>query len=582
MEGKIKSRITIRIKNRRSPDGLLTLQTERANLAAKVRMKNSLAIGDYLIQRLHAHGVRHVFGIPGDYVLGFYEQLLHSPIRTINTCDEQGAGFAADAYARVRGLGAVCITYCVGGLKVANPTAGAFAEKSPVVVISGAPGMKEREKNPLLHHKVREFDTQKKVFEQLTVASTVLSDPQTAFAEIDRVLHAALRYKRPVYVELPRDLAGVPGSPHHQPADIHVTSNPRILEAALADAEEMINRARQPVILADVEVHRFGLQDLLLQFAEKNNFPIAATILGKSVIGEHHPHYMGVYEGAMGREDVRRYVEASDCVILLGAFMTDINLGIYTARLDPARSIYATSEKLSVRYHTFEEVRFKDFMRGLLRLKLRRRALGKIPRPEPLAAFLPAAGKKPLTVKRLFQRLNAFLKDDTVVVADVGDALFGAADLYIRHRTDFLGPAYYASMGFAVPAAIGAQLANPKLRPLVLVGDGAFQMTGMELATAARYNLNPVVVVLNNRGYGTERHIHDGPYNDLWAWNYHLVPDVLGAGRGFAVDTEAQLDQALQAAEQHTESFCLLDVRLDPLDRSPALQRLAERLAAKV
>src|SRR6516162_9776573 len=171
-------------------------------------------IGDYLIERLYALGVRHVFGIPGDYVLGFYDSLSKSKLQVVNTCDEQGAGFAADAYARVRGLGAVCITYCVGGLKVANTTAGAFAEKSPVVIISGAPGLQERKKNPLLHHKVREFDTQKKVFEQLTIASTVLSDAQTAFQEIDRVLHAALRFKRPVYIEIPRDLTFVQGIPH--------------------------------------------------------------------------------------------------------------------------------------------------------------------------------------------------------------------------------------------------------------------------------------------------------------------------------------------------------------------------------
>src|SRR5262245_52809842 len=210
-------------------------------------MKTSTSIGEYLIDQLYAHGVRHVFGIPGDYVLGFYDHLSRSKLKIINTCDEQGAGFAADAYARVKGLGAVCITYCVGGLKVANTTAEAFAEKSPVVVISGAPGIKERDKNPLLHHKVREFDTQKKVFEHLTVASAVLTDPQTAFQEIDRVLHAALRYKRPVYVELPRDLVGVPGIAHHQPAEMHEQSDARTLKAAVTEAVEMINRAKKPV-----------------------------------------------------------------------------------------------------------------------------------------------------------------------------------------------------------------------------------------------------------------------------------------------------------------------------------------------
>jgi indolepyruvate decarboxylase len=545
-------------------------------------MKAPPSIGEYLIQRLYAHGVRHVFGIPGDYVLGFYDQLSKSKLRTINTCDEQGAGFAADAYARVRGLGAVCITYCVGGLKVANTTAEAFAEKSPVVVISGAPGMKEREKNPLLHHKVREFDTQKKVFEQLTIASTVLSDPQTAFQEIDRVLHAALRFKRPVYIELPRDLVAMPGIPHHKTAEIHERSDAKSLRAALKEAEEAINRARQPVILADVEVHRFGLQDEVLKLARKTNIPVAATVLGKSVIGEQHPFYLGTYEGAMGRDNVRQYVESSDCLIMLGAFMTDINLGVYTARLDPARSIYATSEKLSIGYHTYEEVRFKDFLRGLLGLRLRRRKLGNIPHPGPIQPLKRKAGRNRLTVRRLFERLNAFLTENTVVVADVGDALFGAIDLFIRHRTEFLGPAYYASMGFAVPAAIGAQLANPKLRPLVLVGDGAFQMTGMELATAARYKLNPVVVVLNNNGYGTERQMQDGPYNDVWPWYYSRLPEILGAGRGWIVETQEELDRALVEAERHTQSFCLLEVRLPKMDRSPALDRLAARLAKRL
>src|SRR5438034_5141680 len=284
-------------------------------------------------------------------------------------------------------MGAVCVTYCVGGLKVANTTAEAFAEKSPVVVLSGAPGMREREKNLLLHHKVREFDTQKKVFEQLTIASTVLSDAQTAFQEIDRVLHAALRFKRPVYIELPRDMMSVSGIPHHKTPEIHERSDPKSLRAALAEAAEMINGARQPVILADVEIHRFGLQDQVLKLVEQTNIPVAATVLGKSVIGEAHPFYLGIYEGAMGRDDVRQYVESSDCLIMLGAFMTDINLGVYTARLDPSRSIYATSEKLSIGYHTYEDVRFKDFLRGLLGLRLRRRRLGKIPRPTPIDGF---------------------------------------------------------------------------------------------------------------------------------------------------------------------------------------------------
>jgi indolepyruvate decarboxylase len=178
--------------------------------------------------------------------------------------------------------------------------------------------------------------------------------------------------------------------------------------------------------------------------------------------------------------------------------------------------------------------------------------------------------------------VNEYLTDNTMVIADVGNALFGASDLFIRNRTEFVGPAYYASMGFAVPAALGAQMARPELRPLVLVGDGAFQMTGVELSTIARFGLNPVVIVLNNAGYGTERHMHDGPFNDVLAWRYHKLPELLGVGRAFLVETESQLDAALDAAAQHTASYCLLDVHLDPLDKSAALGRLAERMAKNI
>ncbi len=539
-------------------------------------MKNTLSIGQYLINRLTELGVGHVFGVPGDYVLGFYELLLQSKLKVVTTCDEQGAGFAADAYARLRGLGVVCVTYCVGGLKVANTTAEAFAEKSPVLVLSGAPGLKERERNPLLHHKVRDFDTQKKVFDQLTIASAVLEDPQTACAEIERVLAAVLRYKRPGYIELPRDVIHQPALLPASPASPPPKSDAKILAAAVAEAVEKINNARNPVILADVEIHRFALQDLVIKLAEKTGFPVASTILGKSVIGEQHPFYLGVYEGALGREEVRKRVEASDCLIMLGVFMTDINMGINTAHLDLGRTISATSEKLTVGYSTFENAGLKDFLQALLRAKLKKRVLPAKAKPRLMPA---TAGPRPITSRRLFDLLNPFLSEDSIVIADVGDALFGAADLYIHRRTEFLGPAYYASMGFAVPAALGAKMAAERLRPLVLVGDGAFQMTGMELSTIVRYKQNPIIILLNNKGYGTERHIHDGPFNDILCWNYSVIPQLLGAGKAFEIRTESEFESAMKEAVNSNDSFCFLNVHLEPLDKSPALQRLANRLA---
>lgn len=547
---------------------------------------NTVRIGNYLIERLYSHGIRHVFGVPGDFILGFFNQLMDSKIKVINTCDEQGAGFAADAYARINGLGVVCVTYCVGGLKVVNPTAEAFAEKSPLVIISGSPGIKERKKDPLLHHKVKNFDTQFKVFEEITVASVLINNPQTAAQEIDRILNAALTYKRPVYIELPRDMVSVDIflDPIHNNTVAKVdqyqeTSDPIILMEALNETIDMINSSIRPVIVAGVEIQRFGLQNELLNLVEKLKIPVSSTILSKSVISELHPFYLGVYEGAMGHDAVREYVESSDCLILLGALMTDIDLGGFTAKIDQKRTIYINIDKFSVRYHNYEEISLKDFIDKLIESNDIKQRVDFINKPlySNLEQFCPIKGQK-ITIRRLFQCINSFLKDDMIVLADIGDALFGGTDLVIHRKTEFLSPAYYASMGFAVPASIGTQLANPKLRPLVIVGDGAFQMTGMEISTALRFNLNPIVIVLNNGGYGTERSILDGRFNDILTWQYSLIPNIVGGGKGFIVETEEQFDDALLYAESNTECFCILDIRLDINDKSPALQRLTEAL----
>lgn len=554
--------------------------------AKPINGKGKQTIGGYLIQRLQDYGVADVFGIPGDFVLQFYGMLTDSPIRVVGTTREDCAGYAADGYARVHGLGAVCVTYCVGGLSLCNSIAGAYAEKSPVIVISGGPGMEERRADPLLHHKVRDFDTQREVFEKITVATALLDDPLTAFREIDRCFEAAVRYKRPVYLELPRDRVRTPALFPHKPSTEQPRSDKDALREALEEATDAINASKQPVIVADVEVHRFGLQDEVIALAEKHGIPICATILGKSVVSEIHPQYLGVYEGAMGRETVRKYVEESDCVILLGAFMTDINLGIFTARLDPAKCIYATSETLRIRHHHFHDVLLQDFIRGLVKSPLHPPKHA-VPRDHDAdeegdgKPFVLKSDAK-MTVRQLFRRINELLDDSMVVVADVGDSLFASADLTIHRRTDFLSPAYYTSMGFAIPAAIGVQVADRDRRPIVIVGDGAFQMTCLELSTAVKLGFNPIVLVLNNKGYTTERFLQEGPFNDIPNWNYHQLPDLLGGGWGFEVHTEGELDQALKAAINNEDTFSLLNIHLEPNDISPALSRLAKRLSKRL
>jgi len=542
------------------------------------------SIGDYLISRLQDYGIRDVFGIPGDYVLSFYTMLEQSPLRTIGCTREDCAGFAADAYARVHGMGALCVTYCVGGLSVCNSVAGAFAEKSPVVMITGSPGLKERIHNPLLHHMVRNWRTQYDVFEKLCCAGTELSDPLTAFHEIDRVLATCARFKRPVYVEIPRDMVHVRPEttpPYKQP---DMPSDTRALDEAVDETVERIENARQPVLLLGVEVHRFGLQEEAVRLAEASGIPLAATILGKGVVAETHPLYMGLYGGALGRDEVTKYVEASDCVIMLGTFMTDINLGIYTSELDLADCILVTSEQLRIRHHHYHDVRLDDFVRTLSARGPRPKTP---PPPAPTDFWKEPFTLRPadrITVTRLMDRLDEQLDNETAVIADVGDALFGATDLTTRGRTEFLSPAYYTSMGFAVPAALGVHVARANARVVAIVGDGAFQMTGMELSNLVRHKFATVVIVLDNQGYGTERLLHPGDwkFNDIQSWQYHRLPEVLGGGKGYLVRTEGEFDKALTAAWADRSGPSVLQVLLDPNDCSRALAKMAERMSKTV
>ena len=326
-----------------------------------------MPLGQFLFDYLHRNGVRHSFGVPGDFALPTFAWLDRSKIQSITMCHEPGAGFAADAYSRINGIGLVCVTYCVGGLNVVNAIAGAYAEKSPVVVVSGAPGRQDREKDPLLHHKVKTFDTQRRVYDEVTVASTVLLDE-----------HRAARGNYPLRAGMSAaQAAGIyRGSARHGRSDDRYSGHGCRFKLfartrfrwkrPLAETLEMIAKAKQPVLLAGVELHRFGVTDLALKLAERANIPIASDLLSKSAVAENHPLYLGVYGGAISSDAaVRQYVESSDCVLMLGTFITDMSMGIYTAKLDRNRTVLATTETIGVRYHHYDNVQFVDFLQAL-------------------------------------------------------------------------------------------------------------------------------------------------------------------------------------------------------------------------
>jgi len=236
---------------------------------------------------------------------------------------------------------------------------------------------------------------------------------------------------------------------------------------------------------------------------------------------------------------------------------------------------------VAIKHHRYDAIRFQDFVKALVISPLP--AFPSRPLPaSPCPAPISIAPDAPVTLNGLFRHLDGLLDEQTLVIADVGESLFAAADLHVHRRFEFLSPAYYTSMGFAVPAAVGASCADPTLRPIVLVGDGAFQMTGTELSTVVRYGQTPIVIVLNNRGYSTEREILEGPFNDVHEWRYERICDMVGGGVGTRITTQGEFERSLAAALADTSHLHVMNVLLDPADRSDGMVRLAHRLAKRL
>jgi len=535
-------------------------------------------MGQFLFEYLYRRGVRHSFGIPGDFALPTFKWLEKSNIQSVTVTHEPSAGFAADAYSRINGIGLVCVTYCVGGLNVLNAIAGAYAEKSPVVVVSGAPGRKDRETDPLLHHKVKTFETQRRIYDEVTVASTVLLDEQRAASEIVRCVEACLRHKRPVYIEVPHDMVDREIPVEGIPLGIPEKSDPHTLRAAINETLSLIRRAKKPVILAGVELARYRTAGLVVRMAERMNIPIAADLLSKSAVPESHRLYLGVYGGAMSSDEhVRKYVESADLVLMLGTFITDMSMGFYTAKLDRHRTVLATTERVSVQYHRYDSIQFREFLESLVNTKIKRKHFR---HPNPQAEPIPLKKierTKALSMVDVFRILSLHLDERCCVVADIGDAIFGAVGIRSSRQPQFIAPAYYMSMGFAVPAGIGVSLASKRLRPYVLVGDGAFQMTGTEISTMVRLGLDPIIIVLNNDGYGTMRRICEGAFNEITQWNYGKICDLVGGGHSVTVTTNGEFDAALDQA-QKSERVFVLEVKIPRGEVSKQLAQIAEEV----
>jgi indolepyruvate decarboxylase len=539
---------------------------------------------DFLFDELRKHGVRQVFGIPGDYVLALYEAFEDDRrFELVRLSHEPAVGFAADGAARIRrGIGVCCVTYGAGGLNMINAVACAYAEESPLVVLSGGPGRIEKHANIPVHHEVKTLETQLRVYQEVTEYAAIVDDPRTAAAHIRKALEVATKASRPVYLEIPRDMVT---------ADIDVPDIVEHVEMAIDDeaveeaAREILGRlaaARRPVLIVGVEVHRFALRGQVIALAERLNVPVASSFLGRGVFPTRHPNFIGTYLGVVSPPGLREIVEGSDCLLLLGELISDVSLGVSADRLYKANLLIAVARDVYIGHHRFQKTPLDRVIARLLQAT-------DLPRKE-MPAHTPSDQLSPevlgpvpdddsIRMTHVIAVLNEFLaaRPDVPVVADTGDALFAAVDV---RANEFIAPAYYSTMGFAVPAALGAQIASRR-RPLVLVGDGAFQMTGPEISHAPQYGCNPVVVLFNNaRWEMLQAFFPDATYNTTVPWPFAKLAELWG-GRGFNARTPRELRDALYDAWEDG-AFAVIDVALESGDISPILRGFVRAFKERV
>ncbi|MFN8007591.1 MAG: indolepyruvate/phenylpyruvate decarboxylase [Terriglobia bacterium] len=539
---------------------------------------------EILFNELYQQGVRKIFGIPGDFALNLFEALaLYEKLQLVTFSHEPAVGFAADGASRIsNGLAVCCVTYGAGGLNMLNSVACAYAEMSPLVVISGGPGKIEKESGILVHHQVKSFDTQINVYREVVEYAAILDDPRTAALHIRRAIDTALQKSRPVYLEVPRDMVFAEIEESESFGGIELKINHEALKEASQEIIVRLNSSRMPVLIVGVEAHRYRLQEKVLHLAEKLQIPVASSFLGRGIFPVRHQQFIGTYLGTASPEAMRRVVESSDCLLMLGVMMTDTSLGILPETVNASNTILCVSRSVAAKQHVYHDVPLNLLIDALLDSSELPRKGNSLPQEKmdvspSVNELIPP--NSPIRVTHLIQVLNDFVDQhpELPLVADTGDCLFASVDI---RSNQLIAPSFYGTMGFAVPAGMGVQLAGGK-RPLILVGDGAFQMTGSEISQAPRYGLNPIIVLFNNsRWEMLQVFFPHAKYNENIPWPFAKLAESWG-GRGFEVRTSEELRSGLAAAWEETR-FVLMDVHLEKGDISPILREFVKGVKGKV
>ncbi|PLT32899.1 alpha-keto acid decarboxylase family protein [Bacillus sp. V5-8f] len=554
-------------------------------ISAELGQTDDITLGQYLLDCLKREGIQEVFGVPGDFNFTLLDTLeKQADIRFINGRNELNAAYSADAYARLKGIGALITTFGVGEMSACNAIAGAYSENVPLIHIVGTPKSKEQREKKLLHHTLMngDYDVFRKVYENIT-GYTVILTPENAELEIPVAIRIAKEKKKPVYLSVAIDLVMKPILRHNlQPTDEKKTKE-NSLRAAVSHVEEMLDSARSVVLLIDTLTIRYGLQNAAMRLAEEMHVPVASMMQGKGGFDESHPLYIGTYGGPFGDKEVCGIVEGADCVIMVGHVKSDVNMAKFTAKLNPLNTVTIQPQFVIVSEAEYENIYAEDMLDALRKSGFRQR---ETPSSKGFPYDVVRGGQDELiAASSYYPRIQQMLKDSDIVVVETGTFSYGMSQVRLPKGANYIAQGGWQSIGYGVPAAFGACLAEKDRRVLLFTGEGSLQLTVQEISSMLENDCKPIIFVLNNEGYTIEKYLNvkseNQKYNQIPAWEYTKLADIFG-GIAFTakVRTNQELDEAIKQAETECkDKLCIIEMVVhDPMDAPEYLQRMRNYL----
>lgn len=536
-------------------------------------------VGEYLMDALSTAGVKKVYGVPGDFNLTFLDDIVsRDDMEWVGNTNELNASYAADGYARLNGISAMVTTFGVGELSAVNGIAGSYAERVPVVAITGAPTTAVEEAGKYVHHSLGEgkFDNYRKMFKEITTAQGYIT-VDNAQTEIPRLINAAISEKRPVHLHLPIDVAQ---------SEIDVKEAFKIPEPIHQDVskyiemiEQKLQTAKQPVIITGHEINSFKLHDELEQFVEQTQIPVAQLSLGKGAFNEESPFYMGIYDGSIAEEKIRDYVDNSDAILNIGAKLTDSATAGYSYGFDIDDVVMINHHDFKLNDTVTSEFTLPNLVDGLLNIQYKNET--HFPENRRAEKGDYTIDNAPLTQETYFKMMQDFIGIDDIILAEQGTSFFGAYDLNLYKDNTFIGQPLWGSIGYTLPATIGTQMSDLYRRNILLIGDGSLQLTAQDISTMIREDLKPVIFVINNDGYTVERKIHgeNQPYNDIHMWDYKLLPAVFGGKDKVAVhdvETSEDLKNVFLQIDKEPNQMHFIEVKMGASDAPEKLDAIGK------